>query len=91
MLASLFILAAIWFGPTLGHIHSQKITGLDREQLSLSTWILCVTSAAAVPADVSLNAVSQTKKESELDEYDGSTDNEFGKFICRDRTICSIA
>lgn len=50
MLVSLFLLAAIWFGPTLGHIHSQKITGIDREQLSLSTWIFCVTSAAAVGA-----------------------------------------
>ena len=50
MLLSLFLLAAIWFGPALGHIHSQKITGLDREQLSLSTWILCLTSAVAVGA-----------------------------------------
>ena len=50
MLVSVFLLAAIWFTPALGHIHSQKITGLDRERLSLSTWILCVVSAAAVGA-----------------------------------------
>ena len=48
---------------------------------SSSTPNNAITGSAAAPTELAAT-VSQTKQESELDEYGGSTDNEFGKFIC---------
>lgn len=48
--AQTVLLCLASFSTALGHIHSQKFTGLDSERLSTTTWALSVVSAAAVGA-----------------------------------------
>lgn len=50
LVQTILVCLACSFCTVQGHIHSQKVTGLDRERLSTTTWTLSVLSAAAVGA-----------------------------------------